>query len=192
MISPSFLPPPLHFPAPTHSIVLLFFAVGLFLFLFYFFLFLCACVACVCVVSFGICFLLCLTFFTFSTRLLIEAFHSFLLRLRVYPHTHTHTHMCTYCCRTYMLLYIHMYVLVCVCVVRTYIWRLLGAPLPGKCSLILQLVLVKRVQRFSLSLCVCVFTQLLSAYSTHRFNLFGIVYISSSLAKWLSVKLETF
>lgn len=39
---------------------------------------------------------------------------------------------------------------------------------------------------------VCVFTQLLSAYSTHRFNLFGIVYIDSSLAKWLSVKLETF
>lgn len=74
---------------------------------FYFtFLFLCACVGCVCVVSFGICFLLCLTFFTFSTRLLIEAFHSFLLRLRVYPHTHTHTCVrivvVRICCCTYI------------------------------------------------------------------------------------------
>lgn len=70
------------------------------------FLFLCACVVCVCVVSFGICFLLCLTFFTFSTRLLIEAFHSFLLRLRVYPHTHTHTCVrivvVRICCCTYI------------------------------------------------------------------------------------------
>lgn len=110
-----------------------------------------------CVVSFGICFLFCLTFFTFSTRLLIEAFHSFLLRLRVYPYTYTQTYVYVLLCVSmFCCTYVHMYVSVCVCVVRTYIWRLLGAPLPGKCSLILQLVLVKRVQRFSLSLCMCV------------------------------------
>lgn len=123
------------------------------------FLFLCACVGCVCVVSFGICFLFCLTFFTFSTRLLIEAFHSFLLRLRVYPYTCTQTYVYVLLCVSmFCCTYVHMYGSVCVCVVRTYIWRLLGAPLPGKCSLILQLVLVKRVHAFHcLCVCVCVY-----------------------------------
>lgn len=105
IISPSFLPPHSIFLLPHIRLCCCFSLLAFSCFYFTFFLFLCACVGCVCVVSFGICFLFCLTFFTFSTRLLIEVFHSFLLRSRVYPYTHTH--MCPYCCS---------YIWICMCV----------------------------------------------------------------------------
>lgn len=189
MISPSFLPPPLHFPAPTHSIVLLFFAVGLFLFLFYFFYFyvralvvcvLLALVSASCCASPSSRFLL--------VFLLKRSIHSFYVCVCIRTHTCTHTCIVVIriCCCTYICIGmcvrsqdLHLAPFRCTTPRKMFSHFTVGTREKGSTL-------------FIVSVCVCVFTQLLSAYSTHRFNLFGIVYISSSLAKWLSVKLETF
>lgn len=110
MISPSFLPPPLHFPAPTHSIVLLFFAVGLFLFLFYFFYFY--------VRALVVCVLLALVSASCCASpsslvfLLKRSIHSFYVCVCIRTHTHTHV----YVLLSYVYVVVHTYVCIGMCV----------------------------------------------------------------------------
>lgn len=102
--------------------------------------------------------------------LLKRSIHSFYVCVCIRLCTHTHTHMCMY---TYIYLYVISFMHMCQCAQSQDLHL---APFrcttPKKCSLILQLALVKRVQRFLLSQCACL------CFTQHRFNcnMFGIVY----------------
>lgn len=120
IISPSFLPPHSIFLLPHIRLCCCFSLLAFSCFYFTFFYFY--------VRALVVCVLLALVsascFASPSSRFLLvfllkRSIHSFYVRVCIRTHTHT-------CVR----IVVRTYGSVCVCVVRTYIWRLLGAPLP--------------------------------------------------------------